>query len=186
MKQFKIRNLPINGLSMVDGKKNSDNRGFLKRNFCSLELKNILQDRNIIQINHTLTRFNGIIRGLHYQLPPYAEMKMISCLKGEIFDVAVDLRANSNTFLQWHAEILTEKDNKIFVIPEGFAHGFQTLKDNCELLYMHTARYFPNAEAGINAFDNNLSINWPNPSQERSKRDQNLPFIKDSFKGIEL
>jgi dTDP-4-dehydrorhamnose 3,5-epimerase len=140
--------------------------------FCSDELKPIIGQRSVVQINHTLTAKSGAVRGMHFQHPPHAEMKLISCLRGEVFDVAVDLRKDSPTFLQWHAELLNETNHKIFVIPEGFAHGFQTLTEGCELLYLHTAPYASDAEAGLNALDPRLAIAWPMPITERSVRDQ--------------
>ena len=88
------------------------------------------------------------MRGLHFQYPPHAETKLVSCLRGEVFDVAVDLRRDSPTFLRWHAEILSSDNHRTLLIPEGFAHGFQTLTEDCELLYLHTAAWQPGAEGG--------------------------------------
>lgn len=123
---------------------------------------------------------------MHFQLPPHAEMKLVSCMRGEVFDVAVDLRSNSPTFLKWHAEILTVDNHKTIVIPEGFAHGFQTLTTDCELLYLHTAAYMPNAEAGLNALDTTLGIDWPLAVTERSARDQAHPHITTEYTGLTL
>ncbi len=107
-------------------------------------------------------------------------------LRGEVFDVAVDLRKNSPTFLQWHAEVLTETNYKTFVIPEGFAHGFQTLTDECELLYLHTAAYDSKAEAGLNALDPRLAIAWPAPISEQSTRDQQHAMLTSDFSGLSI
>jgi dTDP-4-dehydrorhamnose 3,5-epimerase len=98
-----------------------------------------------------MTLRRGTVRGLHFQRPPHAEAKLVTCLHGQVFDVAVDLRAGSPTFLQWHAEELTESNGRSLLIPEGFAHGFQTLSEHCELLYVHSATFVPSSEGGINA-----------------------------------
>jgi len=186
MSRFVIEKTPINGLHVIQRKPIGDERGYLERMFCSDELKPITSQRGIVQINHTLTAKAGTVRGMHFQHPPHAEMKLVSCLRGEVFDVAVDLRKDSPTFLQWHAEVLTEANQKTFVIPEGFAHGFQTLTDDCELLYLHTAAYTPGAEAGLNALDPRLAIVWPMPISERSRRDQQHAMLTPEFPGLSL
>ena len=128
----------------------------------------------------------GVLRGLHYQKPPSAELKIITCLRGEIFDVAVDLRKNSPTFLHWHGEFLTEKNKASLIIPEGFAHGFQTLTDTCVLIYFHTKAYDKAAEAGINALEPRLKIKWPMAITDRSERDAKQPFLGEQFAGLVL
>ena len=112
---------------------------------------------------------------MHFQHPPHAETKFISCLTGEVFDVAVDLRRGSPTFLLWHAEILSADNHKTFIIPEGFAHGFQTLTKDCEILYLHTTAYRADAEGGLNASDPRLGIQWPLSIAEQSARDSHIP-----------
>ena len=139
-----------------------------------------------MQINRTKTAKAGTVRGMHFQYPPHAEMKLVSCLRGEVFDVAVDLRKNSPTFLHWHAETLSDHNHKTFVIPEGFAHGFQTLSDDCELIYFHTALYHQEAEGGLDALDKRISIEWPPPILERSMRDQKHLALAEDFSGVEL
>jgi dTDP-4-dehydrorhamnose 3,5-epimerase len=186
MSRFTIGKTSIDGLHVIQRKPIGDERGYLERMFCSDELKSIIGERSIVQINHTLTAKAGTVRGMHFQHPPHAEMKLVSCLRGEVFDVAVDLRRDSPTFLQWHAEVLTEANHKTFVIPEGFAHGFQTLTDDCELLYLHTAAYAPDAEAGLNALDPRLAIAWPMPITERSPRDQQHAMPTSEFPGLSL
>ena len=128
----------------------------------------------------------GAVRGMHFQYPPYAETKIVSCLKGEIFDVAVDIRLDSPTFLRWHGEVLSAENRKSLLIPEGFAHGFQTLTDDCELLYLHTAPYTPEAEGALNAQDPRLDITWPCAITEMSDRDRSHPFVGDDFAGVQL
>ena len=184
MARFHIRPTPIKGLTVIERKPIGDQRGFLARLFCRKELHSVIGNRQIVQINHTLTATKGTIRGMHFQYPPHAEMKLVTCLRGEVYDVAVDLRRDSPTFLHWHAEHLSADNCKTFVIPEGFAHGFQTLMDNCELLYLHTAAYQPTAESGLDALDPRLGINWPQPVTERSARDQAHPAITAAFAGL--
>jgi dTDP-4-dehydrorhamnose 3,5-epimerase len=186
MTRFSIERTPINGLCVIRRKPINDGRGYLERMFCINELKAIIDQRRIAQINHTLTDKAGTVRGMHFQYPPHAEIKLVSCLRGEVFDVAVDLRMDSPTFLQWHAAVLTGGNHKTFVIPEGFAHGFQTLTDDCELLYLHTAAYAPDAEAGLNALDPRLSISWPMPITEHSARDQHHAMLTSEFSGLSL
>ena len=186
MSRFVLNQTPIAGLQVIQRQPIGDERGYLERMFCSEELQSIIGSRRITQINHTKTAKRGTVRGMHFQHPPHAEMKLVSCLRGEVFDVAVDLREDSPTFLQWRAEILSEDNHKTFAIPEGFAHGFQTLSDDCELLYFHTAAYQPEAEAGLNALDERFAIKWPMPIAERSMRDQQHPALVNDFAGIKV
>jgi len=186
MSRFDIEEASINGLHVIQRQPIGDDRGYLERIFCSDELKPIIGQRSIVQINHTLTAKAGTVRGMHFQHPPHAEIKLVSCMRGEVFDVAVDLRKDSQTFLEWHAEVLTEANHKTFVIPEGFSHGFQTLTDDCELLYLHTAAYAPDAEAGLNALDPRLAIAWPMPIAERSARDKQHAMLTSEFPGLSL
>ena len=186
MSRFQIKESPIDGLRIIERKPLADERGYLERMFCDEELEAIVGSRRIVQINRTLTSRGGVVRGMHYQHPPHAEMKIVSCLRGEVFDVAVDLRQDSPTFLNWHAEILTEENYRSLAIPEGFAHGFQTLTDNCELLYLHTAAYEMGAEDGLDSLDPRLSVNRPKAITERSFRDQKLCQIASGFRGISI
>lgn len=186
MNQFSIIETPIDGLKIIERKPIDDSRGFLARIFCGDYLKSAGWDKPIAQINQTVSKKIGAVRGLHFQNTPYAEMKLVSCLQGEIWDVAVDLRKNSATFLHWHAEKLSAENCRALLIPEGFAHGFQTLSDDCELLYLHSAPYRPEAEAGLSPKDPKLSISWPLDFSEISIKDTNHPLIGDEFKGIAL
>ena len=141
--RFDILRTKLPGLELIQRRPIEDGRGFLERLFCADELGPLLAGKAIVQINRTSTSRRGTVRGLHFQYPPYAETKLISCLQGEVFDVAVDLRRGSPTFLSWHGEILSAANHRTLLIPEGFAHGFQTATDDCELLYLHTAPYRP-------------------------------------------
>jgi dTDP-4-dehydrorhamnose 3,5-epimerase len=177
--RFEILDTPVEGLKLIQRKPIADARGYLDRMYCSDELQVLIPGKVIRQINHTLTMKRGTVRGMHFQHPPYAETKFVNCLRGEVFDVAVDLRQGSPTFLQWHAEVLSADNHRTLVIPEGFAHGFQTLTVDCEMLYSHTASYEPGAEGGLNALDPRLAILWPEEITELSARDAALPQITE-------
>ncbi|HUT42663.1 MAG TPA: dTDP-4-dehydrorhamnose 3,5-epimerase [Gammaproteobacteria bacterium] len=182
--RFEILATPISDLQVLQRKPLGDDRGYLERLFCVEELQAVLSGKTIAQINHTLTASRGTVRGMHFQHPPHAETKFVSCLRGEVFDVALDLRNDSPTFLQWHAEILSADNHRTLVIPEGFAHGFQTLSDHCEMLYFHTAPYNPEAEGGLNVNDPRLGITWPLPVTGLSPRDAGHPPVKADFAGV--
>lgn len=174
----------LGGAVVLERQPVRDERGFLERVFCTEALRDVLGDRGIVQINRTLTRLAGTVRGIHYQMPPEAEMKIVSCLKGAVFDVAVDLRRGSPTFLQWHGEVLSADNGRSLVIPEGFGHGFQTLEPDCEMLYLHTAAYAPAAERGVDPLDPALAIRWPQPVAALSERDRSHPPLTDTFEGV--
>lgn len=186
MSRFDFIPTPLGGLLVVQRKATEDQRGFLSRLYCADEFRLAGITKPVAQINHTLTRKKGAVRGLHFQHPPHAEIKMVSCLRGEIWDVAVDLRRGSPTFLHWHGEILTAANRKSLLIPEGCAHGFQALTEDCELIYLHTAAHHPEAEGALNVTDQRLSISWPLPIDDLSERDRNHPFISSDFQGIVL
>ena len=183
---FDVLDTPLQGLKLIQRKPICDSRGYFERLFCAEELKALIPSRGVEQINHSLTAKRGTVRGLHFQYPPHAETKYVSCLRGEVFDVAVDLRQGSPSFLRWHAEILSADNHKTLVIPEGFAHGFQTLTKDCEMLYLASAAYQPTAEAGLNANDPTLAIRWPEPITEISSRDAAHPLVTGDFSGVAL
>lgn len=184
MSRFRFLDTPLTGLRCVERTRLEDERGFLSRIFCAEEFSTASAGMSIAQINQTMTRRRGSIRGLHFQHPPHAEAKLVNCIHGTIFDVAVDLRANSPTFLQWHGEILSAENRKALFIPQGFAHGFQTLSDDCEMLYLHSTAYQPAAEGALNALDPRLAIRWPEALTDMSERDRNHPLLTTSFTGI--
>lgn len=186
MERFTITNLPLAGVKRVQRCYLGDERGFLSRLFCAQSFAALGWQQSIAQINHTYTAKQGTVRGMHFQSPPYAEMKLVTCIRGEVWDVALDLRAGSPTFLQWHAERLSAENACALLIPEGVAHGFQSLTSDAELLYCHSAPYQPEAEGGICPTDPNLRIQWPLPVTEISKRDLNHPLISPDFQGIQL
>lgn len=186
MPRFDFIPTPLAGLLLVQRKVTEDQRGFLSRFYCVEDFRGAGINKPIAQINHTYTRKQGAVRGLHFQYPPHAEAKLVSCLKGEILDVAVDLRRGSPTFLHWHGEILSAANRRSMLIPEGCAHGFQALTDDCEMIYLHTAAYHPEAEGALNVADPRLGIAWPLPLEDLSGRDRAHPFIGSDFQGIVL
>jgi dTDP-4-dehydrorhamnose 3,5-epimerase len=183
---FNALSTPLAGLVVIERQRREDSRGFFGRVFCADELASVGFSRTIAQINHTLTARRGSVRGMHFQHPPHAEDKFVSCLHGEIFDVAIDLRRESPTFLQWHGEILSAANARSLLIPQGFAHGFQTLQDDCELLYLHSAPYAAAAEGALRFNDPSLHIDWPLPPADVSERDVAHPLISSDFRGIEV
>lgn len=186
MSRFDFIRTPLSDLKLVQRKAIEDHRGFLSRFYCADEFRMVGITKPIAQINHTLTRKKGAVRGLHFQQPPHAETKFVSCVRGEIWDVAVDIRSGSPTFLQWHGEILSEANHKSMLIPEGFAHGFQALTEDCELIYLHTAAYQPGAEGALNVADPRLGIAWSLPIVDLSDRDRSHALIDKHFHGIDL
>ncbi len=184
MSRLTITSLPLSGLKLVEQQRIGDARGFLDRLFCAEELLSAGWSKPIAQINHTYTAQRGTVRGLHFQHPPHAEMKLVRCIRGEVWDVAVDLRQGSASFLRWHAEMLSASNGRALLLPEGFAHGFQTLTDDVEMLYCHSAAHAHAAEAGLDAEDPQLAIPWPLPLAARSTRDQCHPPLPQGFAGI--
>lgn len=184
--RFDVISTPLEGLKILRRKPLGDLRGYFERVFCSNDLGDFLNGKAIVQINHTLTARRGILRGMHYQRPPFAEIKLISCVRGRVFDVAVDVRKNSPTFLHSFSQELTPDNHKSMLIPEGFAHGFQSLEDDCELLYLHTAPFEASAEAALNPLDSLLNISWPIAVTDMSDRDRNHAVIRQDFRGVEV
>lgn len=186
MSRFDFISTPLDGLILVQRKPITDERGFFERFYCMEEFVYAGVTKPIAQINHTLTLARGAVRGLHFQYQPHSETKIISCIKGEVFDVAVDIRKDSPTYLNWHGEILSEHNQRSLVVPEGFAHGFQALTGDCELLYCVTAAYSAQYESIINATDPAIAISWPLPITERSLRDSEQRSIDEmAFEGIQ-
>ena len=186
MSLLHISDLPLPGLKLIERTRLGDERGFLSRLFCAEELAGTGWNKPIAQINHARTFKRGTVRGMHYQCPPHAEMKLVNCLHGEVWDVAVDLRTSSKTFLHWHAENLSADNRLALLIPEGFAHGFQALTDDVELLYCHSASYVPASERGLNPREPMLGIDWPLPMAALSERDARFEWLAPGFEGIRL
>jgi dTDP-4-dehydrorhamnose 3,5-epimerase len=173
---MKVNATPIQGVFMVEAPPSTESEEMLTAQ--------AIGNRAIVQVNSSVTNAKGAIRGLHFQHPPHAEMKIVRCLKGRIFDVAVDLRKGSPTFLHWHSEELSGDNRRMLIIPEGCAHGFQVLETFSELLYFHTHPYTREAEDGLRYDDPALGIRWPLPVADLSERDKNHPLITTAFDGI--
>ena len=184
MNRLTITDLPLAGLKCVERQRLGDERGFFARLFCADELRAAGWREPIAQINHTVTARKGSVRGMHFQRPPHAEMKLVSCIRGEVFDVAVDLRRGSPTFLKWHAEYLSADNDRALLIPQGFAHGFQAFSDDAELIYCHSTVYDAASEGGLNPRDPKLAIGWPLPIADMSARDAAAPMLDAAFAGV--
>jgi dTDP-4-dehydrorhamnose 3,5-epimerase len=184
--QCSFRKTPLAGLQVLQRSRIEDARGFLSRIYAADVFASAGMSEQVVQINHTLTRAAGTVRGMHFQQPPHAEIKIVNCLRGEVFDVAVDLRRGSLTFLKWHGEILSAENQRSLLIPEGFAHGFQSLANDSELFYLHTALYHSSAEGGVSPTDPRLAITWPLTITEMSDRDRAHPLLTTDFHGLSL
>ena len=184
MSRFGIIDTPLDGLKVVQRQRIGDGRGFFSRMFCAEELGAIGWTAPIAQINLARTVHAGTVRGLHYQHPPHSELKLVSCLRGEVWDVALDLRAGSPTFLRWYAHRLSAENLCAMLIPAGFAHGFQALSDDVELLYFHSRAYAPEAEAGVHPQDPRLAIDWPLAVIALSARDAGQSLLAPDFEGV--
>lgn len=166
---------PLPGLKIIAAEPRCDERGSFARIYCPLELADLGLRFQLCQINVSHTARTGTVRGMHFQRAPKAEAKIVQCLAGEIFDVAVDLRSESPTFCRWHGLRLNGRDRKMFFIPEGFAHGFQTLTDDAEVLYFMGAFFDPQCQAGVRWDDPALGIQWPLGVTTISQRDLDYP-----------
>jgi dTDP-4-dehydrorhamnose 3,5-epimerase len=182
--RFDLLLTPLPDLHVLLRKPLGDARGYLQRLFCADELASFGWSQAVAQINHTFTARKGSVRGLHLQVPPHAEMKLITCLRGEVWDVAVDLRSGSPTFLQWHAEFLSADNRRSYLIPPGFAHGFQTLSDEVDMMYCHSQSYAPASELSVNPFDARINIRWPLAVADISDKDSNSSMLNKDFQGV--
>lgn len=171
--------LALRGAYRVDLERRQDERGFFARLFCAREFAEQGLDFRPVQVNDSFSVRRGTVRGLHFQRPPMAEAKLVRCVTGAVFDVIVDLRAQSETFGHWTALTLDAAERSMIYIPPGFAHGFQTLKPNTELLYFHSEFYAPGHEGGLAHDDPALSIPWPLPVAALSARDAAFPLLAD-------
>ena len=181
---MRVRRTPIRDLLILELERSLDNRGSFYRLFCDRELGDILGEAAIVQINHSMTIAPGSVRGLHLQYPPSAEVKIVRCIKGAVFDVAVDLRSGSDNLLGWHGVRLAADDDRAILIPQGFAHGFQTIDPHSELLYLHSSHYDSAAEGGVHYSDPSVGVNWPLDVTEVSDKDQSHALLGPDFAGI--
>ena len=184
MSRFTVTATPLAGLNIIERQRLADSRGFFSRLFCVDELSVHGWKGPVAQINQSRTVRQGTIRGMHFQHPPHSETKLVCCLEGEVWDVAVDIRTGSPTFLRWHGLRLSAENCLALLIPAGFAHGFQALSENAVLLYCHSAAYAAGSEGGLNPQDPKLAIDWPLPLAEISARDLAHPCIDRTFTGV--
>ena len=179
----------IDGVFFIQLKPNEDDRGFFMRVYDENKFEEYGLNKLWVQENHSRSIKKGTIRGLHFQLPPYSETKLVRCVRGAVLDVFVDLRSGSNTFGKWDSLELSEENKKMVFIPRGFAHGFCTLTGQSEILYKVDNYYSPESEIGIAWNDENLHINWPVQSPVISKKDRsNITFKEfvNSYSGIQI
>ena len=185
MSRFTIDDTGLAGLHVISRRATTDRRGWFERLFCSEELAAAAGERFApVQINRSCTLVRGAVRGMHFQYPPHAEVKLVSCLQGEVFDVAIDLRTGSPTFLRWFGVRLSAENRASLLIPRGFAHGFQALEERCELLYLHSAAYAPAHEGGVRPDDPRIGIDWPLPIADLSERDAAHALLSAGFAGV--
>jgi dTDP-4-dehydrorhamnose 3,5-epimerase len=171
---------PLTGAWVIDVDPLTDERGWFARTFDAAEFEARGLSASVVQCNASFNVRRDTLRGLHYQAAPHGESKLVRCVAGRIFDVAVDLRPDSPTYCRWHGVELSAANRRMFYIPDGFAHGFQTLSDDAELLYMMGHEYVPGAGRGVRFDDPAFGIEWPPPVSERtvSERDRGYPDLE--------
>jgi dTDP-4-dehydrorhamnose 3,5-epimerase len=175
---LKFRKTKIEDVFLIEIEKTKDRRGFFARTLDRRELKKHGLIGDFVQCSISFNRKKGTIRGMHFQLPPYEEAKIVTCIKGKIFDVVIDLRKNSPTFKQWEINELNSESHNMVYCPKGVAHGFQTLEDNSEIYYQMSEYYKPKYYRGIRYNDPNFKIRWPLPISAISKNDKNWETLK--------
>ena len=186
MSRFNFTKTFLEGVFIVEPKPICDERGYFERYFCAQDFKEIGIHKPIVQINHSKTIGKGAVRGIHYQIPPFCETKIVRCLKGAIYDVAVDLRADSPTFLQYFGTELSEENGKYLAIPNGFGHAFQALSDETEILYLVTEYFNAEADRTLNALDSTINIKWQLEIGLMSQKDKNAPCVNQELNGLKI
>ena len=172
----------LKGAYIIEPEKRCDERGFFARSWCEKEFSNHNLNARTVQCNISFNKRKGTLRGMHYQIAPSAETKLIRCTQGAIYDVIIDLRPASSTFKQYVAETLTARDHKMLYVPEGFAHGFVTLEDNSEVFYQMSAFYAPQHARGVRWNDPAFGIEWPIRQPIMADRDRDYP----DFRAVEF
>jgi dTDP-4-dehydrorhamnose 3,5-epimerase len=183
---MKFTPLPLGGAYLIDLEKRGDERGFFARFYCETEFAQHGLATRFVQINTSLTGKQGTLRGLHYQLPPAAEVKVVRCVRGALYDVILDLRPHSPTFGRSFGAELSAENRTMMYVPEGFAHGFVTLQPDTEAIYLVSAMYSPSAERGIRFDDPRFAIQWPVSPTELSDKDRQWPDYDPVFHGEAL
>ena len=178
---MKFEKVDIDGVFVIDLNRIGDDRGFFARVFCKNEFEEIGLMSEFVQVNNSLTAKKGTLRGMHFQLNPSSEVKVVRCIKGSLFDVVLDLRPDSKTFGRSFGAELSAENRKMMYVPEGFAHGFITLEDNTEALYFVSEFYNPSLERGIRYNDPKFGINWPIDPTEISEKDLSWPDYSPDF-----
>ena len=174
----------INGVFEIELEPIEDNRGFFSRVFCKEQMKKNNINNNVMQINNSYNKYSGTVRGMHYQINEYAETKILRCISGKVLNVIVDLRSDSDTFLQTEQILLDSKKRNMSYVPRGFANGIQTLEDNSELIYFSSAPYNKEFEKGIRWNDPCIDIKWPLEITDISEKDLNHPDFNISTDGM--
>lgn len=182
---MKFQPTPLAGAYTIELEKRGDDRGFFARLFCQKEFEVAGRPMTVAQINNSLSAKAGTLRGMHYQLPPAAEIKLVRCIRGALYDVIVDLRPDSQSFGQWFGAELSADNRRMMLVPQGFAHGFLTLTDDTEALYLVNASYAPEQERGLRFNDPRFGIEWPAAPAELSPKDLGWPDLDPTFHGLE-
>lgn len=175
---MKFTETPLKGAYLIDLTPREDERGFFARLFCSDGFKKRGLESQFVQVNNSASKFSDTLRGMHYQLPPHEEVKIVRCIRGSLYDVIVDLREDSPTFRKWFGHLLSENNRTMMYVPKGFAHGFLSLEHNAEVLYLVSQNYAKDAERGVRWNDPAFDIKWPKEPLHISERDrQHEDFI---------
>lgn len=182
---MKFHKTPVEGARLIELEKRGDDRGFFARYFCENEFAAEGLETRFVQINNSLSSQKGTLRGLHYQLPPSAEVKVVRCVRGALWDVIVDLRPDSPTFKKWFAAELNAENRLMMYVPRGFAHAILTLTDDVEAIYLDSAFYGPKEERGVRWNDPAIGIDWPIVPVEISEKDNAWPDLNSEFHGLE-
>jgi dTDP-4-dehydrorhamnose 3,5-epimerase len=183
---MKFIETPLSGSYLIELEKRGDNRGFFARFFCENEFGDQGLVNRFVQINNSLTAKKGTLRGMHYQLQPSAEVEVVRCIRGSLYDVILDLRPDSPTFGKSFGAELSAENRTMMYVPQGFAHGFVTLEDDTEALYLVSALYAPDLERGIRYNDPAFNIQWAIPPAEISEKDGKWPDFDPVFHGVDL
>ncbi len=183
---MKFNKTPLAGAYTIELDRIGDDRGFFARFFCSQEFSDAGLIDSFVQINNSLTKDKGTLRGMHYQLPPDAEVKVVRCIQGALFDVILDLRPDSPSFGKWYGDTLSAENRRMMYVPKGFAHGFITLEEDTEALYLSGARYVPEQERGVRYNDPAFNIEWPIEPTTISDKDTTWPDFDREWHGTDV
>lgn len=179
-----FQELELAGAYLIELDPFEDQRGAFVRTHCRRLFEDAGLKSDFVQSNHSITIGKGTLRGLHLQLAPHQEIKLVQCIRGTVYDVIVDLRAGSNTFLKYLVVELSEDRFTTLYIPQGFAHGFQTLTERAEMIYRHSSYYAPHSEMGLRYDDPKIGIEWPLPVGNISEKDRTYGWLEEGFFGI--